>query len=112
MSKNSLNNIYNHSDLLKILAYSKDKYKKAILEKADKNLILAICDIIYNILNGNVYIDTVTKDKLKKHKFLLRKIIQKSPLSKKKKYLQQKGGNILSLIIPTIISTVASLLKK
>ena len=44
--------ILNHKELLNILAYSKPKYKKAILKAADKKLILIICDIIYNLLEA------------------------------------------------------------
>ena len=106
MVDHSLNNIRLHSDLLKILAYSKSRYQKAIINTADKNLILAICDIIFNILHGNVNIDADTKNKLQKHKLFLRRLIQKSSVKQKKKILQ--GGNILSIVLPTLISAIAS----
>lgn len=109
MADKSLDNILIHKDLLKILAYSKTRYKKAIISNADKNLIIAICDIIFNILNGNVNIDTDTKSKLLKHKLFLRRLIKKSSIKQKKKYLQQRGGNILAFVLPTLLSAIASI---
>ncbi len=85
MADKSLENIILHKDLLKILAFSKSRYQNAIISKADKNLILAICDIIFNILNGNVNIDAETKNKLQKHKLFLRRLLTKSSVGDKKK---------------------------
>ena len=90
MADKSLVNINNQVDILKILSNSNTKYQKAIISKADKNLILAICDIIYNILCGNVLIDSETKNKLQKHKLFLRRVIKKSSLRTKKKYCNKK----------------------
>ena len=112
MVDKSLININNQADILKTLANSHTKYQQAIISKADKNLVLAICDIIYNILYGNVKIDSETKNKLQKHKLFIRRVIKKSSLKKKKKILQQKGGNILSIVLPTLISAIASLFIK
>jgi hypothetical protein len=112
MADKSLDNIILHKDLLKILAFSKTRYKKAILNKADKQLILSICDIIFNILNGNVHIDNDTKNKLNKHKFFLRRLIEKSSLQQKKKILIQKGGNILGIILPALITTLSAIFAK
>ena len=109
MSNNLLDNIILHKDLLKILAFSKTRYKKAILNKADKKMIVSICDIIFNILNGNVNIDIDTKNKLKKHKFLLRSLIEKSTIKHKRKILEQKGGNVLGIILPILLSTLSAI---
>lgn len=109
MADKSIDNIILHKDLLKILAFSKTRYKKAILNKADKKLILSICDIIFNVLSGNVDIDQDTKNKLKKHKFFLRSLITKSSLKNKRKILEQKGGNILGIILPLLLSTLSTI---
>lgn len=109
MADKSIDNIILHKDLLKILAYSKNRYKKAILNKADKKLILSICDIIFNVLSGNVDIDQDTKNKLKKHKSFLRSLITKSSVKNKRKILEQKGGNILGLILPLLLNTLSTI---
>ena len=54
---NNLQNITSQQDLLKILATCKIKMRKAIIKSADKKLILAICESIYNMLSGNLNIN-------------------------------------------------------
>ena len=68
MQNKSIANIINHSDLLRVLASSKLCYKKAILQKADKKFIISICDIIFNLLQGNVNLSAKEKTELNKHK--------------------------------------------
>ena len=109
MVNKSIDNIILHKDLLKILAFSKTRYKNAIINKADKKLILSICDIIFNVLSGNVDIDQDTKNKLKKHKFFLRSLISKSSVKQKRKILEQKGGNILGIILPLLFNTLSTI---
>lgn len=70
MADKSLVNTNNQVDILKILSNSNNKYQKAIISKADKNLILAICDINF--------FDSETKNKLQK--LFLRRVIKKSSL--------------------------------
>lgn len=102
MADKSLVNTNNQVDILKILSNSNNKYQKAIISKADKNLILAICDINF--------FDSETKKKLQK--LFLRRVIKKSSLRTTKKILQQKGGNVLSIVLPTLISAIAYLFQK
>lgn len=102
MADKSLVNTNNQVDILKIFSNSNNKYQKAIISKADKNLILAICDINF--------FDSETKKKLQK--LFLRRVIKKSSLRTTKKILQQKGGNVLSIVLPTLISAIAYLFQK
>ena len=103
--------ILNHKELLNILAYSKPKYKKAILKAVDKKLILIICDIIYNLLEGHIILSETDKTFLRKHKKFLRNFIEKSSFKHKKKILEQKGSGILSVLIPAALSTLTSLIS-
>jgi hypothetical protein len=77
-------------DIIKVLA--NPKYRKAILHHADKHLVNAICEIIYNVLKNTVNIKPADRAKLLKHKNFLRKLCEKSTLSSKKKILIQRGG--------------------
>ena len=61
----SIENILNKQDLLKSLASCKLCMRKAILHKADKKLIQAICESILNMLSGNLHINTTDFEKLK-----------------------------------------------
>jgi len=88
----SLQNIQSHKELIQVLANSKPRYRKAILKAADKKLVLTICDIIYNLLQGNVKLSESETFKLRSNKKFLRKIIQKSSFKDKKRIIEQKGS--------------------
>jgi hypothetical protein len=102
-----MKNIISQKNLLKEIAKPKSPYKKLILEKADAQLIQAICESVFNILEGNIRLDDSKKQELLKYKSLLRKLVQKSPLQTKRKLLVQSGG-ALHVIIPLILSSLAS----
>ena len=102
--------VLSERDLLKALSKCKSKYRKSILTIADKPLIKAICECVYNVLLGNINLTDTNKQKLKKHKHILRKLIDKSSLKEKKKILIQKGG-FLQFIIPAVITGLASIIS-
>ena len=82
-----MENIISQKNLLRELSKTKSPYKKVILEKADSKLIQAICEAVYNILEGNIQLDSKSKQDLLKYKILLRKLVQKTSLKQKKKFL-------------------------
>lgn len=92
-------------ELLRLLSCCKDKYRKAILLKGDKPLIQAICECIYNIIQGNVKLDSKNKEILYKYRKQLRNLCKQSSLKDKKKILVQKGG-FLKFLLPNIISSL------
>ena len=102
-----MNRIKNNKDFLNLLCKSKKKFRKFLIQNASKEQIYSICEIVLNILNGNLKVSD--KNKLSKKRKLLRKIIQKSSL-KKKRYLIQKGG-FLEILIPSIVSGLASIIS-
>ena len=83
-----------------------------MLQKADKKLIISICDIIFNLLQGNVNLIDKEKIDLQKHKTFLRKIVKKSSIKEKKKLIIQKGSGVLGLILPAVLSTIVGLLAE
>jgi len=48
--------------------------RKAILSKADKNLVAAICQTIHNMLEGNLSINNNDFKNIKKYKKTFRKL--------------------------------------
>ena len=102
-----MENIISQKNLLRELSKTKSPYKKVILGKADSKLIQAICEGVYNILEGNIQLDSKSKQDLLKYKILLRKLVQKSSLKQKKKLLLQSGG-ALPAILPLVLSSLAS----
>lgn len=109
-----MSKVLSNQEFLRYLCNCKSKQQKLIIKNATKDQINAICEIILNILNGNLKINELQFKKFSSKKSVLRQIVNKNSL-KKKKYLIQKGG-FLQLLIPSIISglatVVASIINK
>jgi hypothetical protein len=103
-------NILDQEHILKELAKEKSIYRITILKKADPKLIIAICEIIYNILEGNLPLDKNQRDLLYKEKKFLRKLVEKNKITYKRHLLVQKGGFILPLLLPLALSAISSFL--
>lgn len=97
-------------DLLKIISKPHSRYRKAILMNADRDLVHVLCEIIQNVLVGNVKISQEDKEKLRRFKTTLHSIIKKSSLKQKKKILIQKGG-FLQFLIPAVITGISSIIS-
>ncbi|CAF1108807.1 unnamed protein product [Brachionus calyciflorus] len=96
-------------DYLKILAKCDKKMINSILNGANKDLIHSLCECIYNILKGNVELTERNKTQLIKHKNSLRKLLTKNSIKEKKKIPIQKGG-FLQILLPSVISGLATIL--
>ena len=105
-----MKNVKKHLTHLQFLAHCSPKLRKLVLKNADKDLILAVCECMYNFMNGNVKVDENIMKKTQKHKNHLRKLFSDGSLSKKKDVLVQHGG-FLPILIPTILEVVSSLIK-
>ena len=107
MSKRLKNNV----DYLKVLHKSNNKIRSAILQNANKELLLCICECVENILNGNVRITPNQRKQLKKYVTVLRKIRDKgTKLGEKKTILVQKGGFLGALLAPIITALAGTVL--
>jgi len=71
-------NIKTQENILKELAKEKSPYRTSILKKASPELIRSICEVVYNILEGNINLSNSQKEILTKEKNLLRKLVQRS----------------------------------
>lgn len=96
--------------LLKTLSVCKPCVRKNLLEKASKESIASVCEIIDNLLHNNIPIPAELKEKLRKHKSVLRRLIKKSKLTEKKRILIQQGG-FLQYIIPAAITALGSIIS-
>lgn len=98
-------------DFLRVLKNCNSKQRRAILQTADNQLLKAICECILNVLRGVVKINPQQKRKLTHHKNTLRKLADKKvSWTAKKKAIVQKGDGFLSIILPPVLQTLASLL--
>lgn len=86
-----------------ILAKAKPKQRSAILQNAEKDLIICLCECALNILNGNVPLNSKQFSRLKTHHIKLRRLTApKTKFTDKKKILVQKGGFIPALLAPIL----------
>jgi hypothetical protein len=105
-----LENINRQKDILSVLGKCKIKLRKAIIKNADKDLIDAISQCVFNLLSGNIQMNELEKKNLAKYKTTLRKIATKSSLKSKKRILVQKGG-FLQFLIPAAITGISSIIS-
>lgn len=99
---------------LKVLQCCDKSELKGILKQTSATKVNALCDCIHNVLNGNVPIDSTTKEKLKTKKKVLRKVIDKKiKVPERRKLLVQHGGGIISsILVPTLLALGAKVLSR
>ncbi len=103
-----------HLPILQLIQVAKPKLRKSILSNCDLELIKTIDECIYNTLNGNIRLTGSEKEKLKKFKSVLRKVLKaKGGLNNKKKIISQSGGTFLpTLLQPIVAAGVAQFLNQ
>lgn len=97
--------------MLKVLSTVKGpKQRKAMLLNSNNDLMMAICEIVDNVLRGTVKLRPSDRKKLSKYKSVLREMADRSLAKKKKKtlLLSQRGG-FLPLVLAPALALVASL---
>lgn len=101
-----------HIHDLKILHRCKECQRRKFLKNAQHSLIHCICEICFNILNGNVPLNIAQKNKLKKHKNFMRYLTRsknRKLIQQKRKLIIQKGG-FLPLILTPLLTIAADLI--
>ena len=89
--------------LLKVLKQANPKLRRAIISNSSSELILALCEVIANVLSGTVTLSPADKRTLKRHKAVLRKIANKYiGLKHKRALIVQRGGFLPVLLGPAL----------
>lgn len=100
-------------DYVKVLCRCNPKQCKALLAGADPDLTKCLCECASNVIKGNIPVTSRQKKQLSKHKAHLRFLSDKKvPLAKKKARLVQKGGILLPLLLPAVMSAVPALIQQ
>lgn len=103
---------HTHKALLEVLKSAKPKLSKAILQHADKALIFSLCEIADNLLSGNIALSATQKSQLKKYRNHFRRLAQRGEgWHAKRKYLTQKGGSFLPLLLSAVASVLPMLFR-
>ncbi len=95
---------------LNLLANCTKKIRDKLINKGKKDLILSLNECVLNTLNGNISLRPKDKQKLKKFKYSLRKLLKNKSIKGKKKILIQEGG-FLQVLLPSAISLIGTLLE-
>ena len=88
---------------LKALLHFDNNQRRVLLRKADKKLVILICECGLNILRGNVLLNKNYKNKLKKYALFLRKLSDSTQSLKNKKKFIIKYQTCLPLILVPVI---------
>ncbi len=102
--------------VIRLAAETKQKNKRRALLKTigDNNFTRAIAECCWNIVNQRVQLSSPTRNRLSKHKSILRTLSNTSIPLKRKKTLIQSGGfaALLPLLIGPIIAGISRLIKR
>lgn len=100
-----------HWDVLSVLSKAPSPMCKHLVQKAPKEIIDTVCECCLNVLKGTVPLSPEQKQKLGKHRHLLRQMVKKKiPLHQKKKMIVQRGGFLPLLLGPLLKSVAAPIL--
>lgn len=101
--------------LLNALCHANNNQRVALIRTADTDLIKCICECALNVLRGNVKVESSRMKQLKKHKKVLRKLIEKPKKysrsrlwNNKKRTIIQSGGSFLPVLLQPLLSTIFS----
>ena len=97
--------------LLQVLVDATPKLKKAIIKHAPPDLVTAISEIVLNLIKGVIKLTAHQKKRLSRYKKELALAKKKVSLGKKRKILVQKGGGVVSILVPLALSLLSSKLK-
>ena len=88
------------------------KKRKQALQNPNKEEVQCLCEIVANLLAGNIDINNAEKKKLKKHKKFLRQLTDnRRKVAGKRQLLIQSGGSFLLALLPAAISAITSLIR-
>ena len=98
---------------LQILAKCKPKIRKVIIDPGPADVLMCVCECCYNLLKGTVPLTPTQKQRLSRYKKHLRALADKKVSRvKKRRILNQKGGNLLAALLPPVLSVLGSLFIK
>ena len=107
MSSRMKRNLY----ALKMLSKAPKHIRHAILNNASRDLILALDEVIHNVMLGSVDFNRKDLKKLKKQKNRIGRIWDEdTPLKMKKQLLKQNGG-FLPTMLPPVLALLSTILS-
>ena len=88
--------------MLKHISQARPNTVKAIIKSAGKEEVNVFCECALNLLKGVVPLNSKQRQRLRKHKNVLRALVDKKTSGQKKKLILQKGGFLSALLNPIL----------
>ena len=110
-------NLKRNMIVLRAMAVMPKRQRIASLATCPNGLIMALCELVDNILHGTVRLNQTERERLHRYRRILRELAdRKISVKRKRQHLVQTGGAVfLPLLIaalPSIISVVSELVRK
>ncbi len=112
--KHAASRVYKRKNFLSLLCEHRNNTIKRnkLIDLASNDEVKAVCEVISNILNGNIKLASSNIKKLQKYKRILRLLADRKTSAKdRKKTLKQTGG-FLSVILPAALSLLTSIFSR
>lgn len=102
-----------HLPRLQSLTKLTPKKRRDLLEKANLQFFKSIVECIENVMKGNIQLKKECREKLRKYKAVLRRILHSSnKLKVKKEIIVQNGGAFLPALLGAVIPILAERLMR
>jgi hypothetical protein len=87
---------------------AKNKTRAKILSKASPEFTKFLCEVVLNVLKGNIQLAKPHYKKLRRYRYTLLNLCKrKKSLKYRKNLLLKKAGGFLPIILPALISAIA-----
>ena len=84
-----------------------------MIRHSNKDFVTCLCEIVLNVLRGKIKLKPTELKRLKRCRSSLYNLAKKrTSFKKRKQILEQKGGFLLSVILPSVLSAVATLIAR
>ena len=96
---------------LQIMAVCKPKLRKMLIAHAPSEVLFAVCECSLNLLKGGIPLTPHQKRMLLHYKAHLHALANTKVSKKQKKHhLTQKGGGLLTTVLPPVLNVLGNLL--
>ena len=102
--------IHRNIKFLHSICSCKKGVRNSAINSANRDIINTICELADNVLQDRIPLSDNDYRNLYKYRSVLRKLVQKSDLSAKKRLIIQKGG-FLEFLIPAAVTAIGELIS-
>lgn len=99
-----------HMDYLTLLSKTKNvSTRRKLIDAGDRHQIRAVAECVKNIVNGNVPLTKSQLARLRKHRTVLRNVMNTVRNATKQKTLLKQKGGFLPMLLPIAINALSGL---